>query len=268
MRGEALVDVITLGSGATAVVAGGTKVTINAVQRAQVAKAVAEAEAKAVALARVENNATADMPGYSAVAQRDFQPGTTHRAENINAGQVTDRDGLPRIDEANIRNNDQVKEQLGVERLEWWGTQRAAWKEGTLVVDRVVTQPEVFRMVVNEKQAKDIAQALELGKPAEAARNLGGWATKDVIGNVKDVREKLAISSEWKGQGGQSMYVVEIEILPGVGVREGVVGPMFDNNIKSKLAGGGHQVQFLSNSPFVAPELYVINPANIRKLHE
>ncbi|MGE0097573.1 MAG: hemagglutinin repeat-containing protein [Hydrogenophaga sp.] len=268
VRGEALVDVITLGSGAAAVVAGGTKVTINAVQRAQVAKVVAEAEAKAVALARVENNATADMPGYSAVAQRDFKPGTTHRAENVNAGQVTDRDGLPRIDEANTRNNDQIKEMLGGNTPEWWGTQRPAWKDGTVVVDRIVTQPEVYRMVVNEKQAKDIAQALELGKPAEAARNLGGWATKDVIGNVKDVREKLAISSEWKGQGGQSIYVVEIEVLPGVGVREGVVGPMFDNNIKSELAGGGHQVLFLGNSPFVAPELYVINPANIRKLHE
>ena len=60
VRGEALVDVITLGSGAAAVVAGGTKVTINAVQRAQVAKVVADAEASAVAKAKIDNNFFAD----------------------------------------------------------------------------------------------------------------------------------------------------------------------------------------------------------------
>ena len=266
VRGEALVDVITLGSGAAAVVAGGTKVTINAVQRAQVAKAVAEAEAKAVALARVESNATADMPGYSAVAQRDFKPGTTHRAENVNAGQVTDRDGLPRIDEANTRNNDQIKEMLGGNTPEWWGTQRPAWKDGTVVTDRVITQPETYRMVVNQDQYDNLMKALDRGDQAAAGRNLGGWATKDPIDSVADVRNNLAISSEWKGQGGAKMYSIEFTVRPGVGVREGTVGPMYDEKAKSVLPGGGHQIQFMENGPRSSPTNFLINPKGIKVL--
>jgi hypothetical protein len=56
VRGEALVDLITLGSGVTAMTTGGAKVTVSAVKRAQVAKAVAEAEAKAKNQARIDNN--------------------------------------------------------------------------------------------------------------------------------------------------------------------------------------------------------------------
>lgn len=47
----------------------------------------------------VENNANTENPSFGDSAIQDFQPGTTHRAENINAGQVTDRDGLVRVNE-------------------------------------------------------------------------------------------------------------------------------------------------------------------------
>lgn len=67
VRGEALVDLIALGSGATATTTGGVKVSIDAVKRAQVAKAVADAEAKAKNQARIDNNFWADSASSSPV---------------------------------------------------------------------------------------------------------------------------------------------------------------------------------------------------------
>lgn len=60
VRGEAVVDVISLGFGTAAATAAGTKIALTTFQKAQVAKAVAEAEAKAVALAKIENNVRVD----------------------------------------------------------------------------------------------------------------------------------------------------------------------------------------------------------------
>jgi len=62
------------------------------------------------------------------------------------------------------------------------------------------------------------------------------------------------------------MYVVEFTAKPGVGVREGTVGRMYDKEIKEYLPGGGHQVQFMDKSPYQAPELYSIDRKNIREL--
>lgn len=56
----------------------------------------------------VDNNFNAENHGFGSSAIRDFQPGTTHRAENINAGQVTDRDGLVRVDKVKEMNDIQV----------------------------------------------------------------------------------------------------------------------------------------------------------------
>ena len=228
-------------------------------------KADDAAAAAAANEARIASNAGTESPGFGAAAQREFQPGTTHRAENINAGQVTDRDGLPRIDDANTLNNNQIKEVLG-QYPERWVTQRPAWKEGTLVVDRVSTQPETYQMVVSESQYKAMERALANGDNAAAAKNLGGWATKDSINTAADVRNNLAISSEWKGQGGEPMYSVEFTVQPGVGLREGTVGPMFDAKIQTELVGGGHQVQFMNKSPYTDPNLYKIDLSKSKEL--
>ncbi|AOS81515.1 MULTISPECIES: filamentous hemagglutinin [Hydrogenophaga] len=48
-------------------------------------------------------------------------------------------------------------------------------------------------------------------------------------------------------------------VQPGVGVREGTVGPMFDSTIGSVLPGGGHQVQFMANAPHTSPENFVVD---------
>jgi hypothetical protein len=224
-----------------------------------------DAAAMATNEARINNNVNAETPGFGTAAQREFQPGTTHRAENINAGQVTDRDGLPRIDEAKRLNDAQVAENLNLKNAPYYGTARPAWKEGTAATDRIVTQPETYRMVVNESEYEAIRTLVKTGDPL-AAQKLGGWATKDAVNTAADVRNNLAISSEWKGKSGEAMYVIEFKAKPGVGVREGTVGPMFDADVKATLPGGGHQVQFLDKSPRTNPELYEINLSNSKRL--
>jgi filamentous hemagglutinin len=259
--GEALVDAIGLGFGGTAASAGAKRVALDALQRSKVRAALIKAEQEAVALARVENNIRADMPGYGGHAVRDFTPGTTHRAEMVNAGQVTDRDGLPRVDEIKAVSDSQQN------LNQWdWTTQRPAWKEGTIVTDRVTAQPETYRMVLSEKQYSDISKALDDGDNNTAAKSLGSWATRDPINGIGDIRSKLAISSEWKGQQGAPVYVVEFTIRPGVGLREGTVGPMYDKHISSVLPGGGHQVQFMQNHPFASPSSFIINPSSLKEL--
>jgi filamentous hemagglutinin family protein len=251
------------------VAAKATSLTATALREAAVAKSAARAakleEVAAVAAAKVENGATTDMPGFGKAAVRDFEPGTSHRAENINTGQVTDRDGLPRIDADKRANDAQLAQNLGQDKAPYFGTQRPAWMEGTKVQDKVLVKPETYRMVVNESEYDAIRTAIQRGD-SSAAQNLGGWATKEPVTSASDVRGKLAISSEWKGQGGQGMYVIEFTAKPGVGVREGTVGPMFDAKVESTLPGGGHQVQFMDKPPRTNPELYQINLSKSRKL--
>lgn len=134
------------------------------------------------------------------------------------------------------------------------------------MTDRVTTKPETYRMVVDADKYMEIKEALKSGDTVTAAKKLGGWATTDPIQSTADVRNNLAISSEWKGQGGNPMYVVEFTTKPGIGVREGTVGPMYDKNMNTHLPGGGHQVQFMDKSPYMAPDLFSIDPAKIRKL--
>lgn len=62
------------------------------------------------------------------------------------------------------------------------------------------------------------------------------------------------------------MYVIEFTAKPGVGVREGTVSSMFDAKVESTRPGGGHQVQFINNSPRTNPDLHQINLSNSRKL--
>jgi hypothetical protein len=121
-------------------------------------------------------------------------------------------------------------------------------------------------MVVNEDAYERMKAAFRNGNSEDAAKELGGWATKDTVDNVQDVRDKLAISSEWKGQDGQKMYVIEFSVKPGVGLREGTVWSMYDAKLDAVLPGGGHQVQFMQNGPWATPDNYQINIGKTREL--
>ncbi|WP_430981475.1 VENN motif pre-toxin domain-containing protein [Alkanindiges illinoisensis] len=107
----------------TAVGAGAVKGASLASREAKAAEAVRQKQV-------VENNFNAENVGYGNAAIRDFQPGKTHRAENINAGQVTDRDGLVRVDERSVSKTPKTlnDQQVNAGR---YPTGYPAWKPGT-----------------------------------------------------------------------------------------------------------------------------------------
>ncbi|WP_339464505.1 two-partner secretion domain-containing protein [Pseudomonas sp. EA_65y_Pfl2_P74] len=209
----------------------------------------------------VELNATRDAEGFGLSAQRDFVPGMEHRAENINAGQVTDRDGLPRVDGEKTANDLLLKQQSGGIDPPYWGTQRPAWKEGTVVTDKVLDQPRTMTMVIDQRQY-DAIKSSEL-KEQNPASFLGGWATDSPVNSMEDVRNKLAISTEFKTG---NLYKVEFTVKPGVGVREGTAGDMWDAKQEKRLAGGAHQVNFMDKTPRTNPEFYNIDIDSLRLL--
>lgn len=262
------IRVIASVTGAAAVGKAGGKVAeatgkaiVKKLDEVQAQKLAAEAEQKALDARVAELNATRDAEGFGQSAQRDFEPGKTHRAENINAGQVTDRDGLPRIDGDKVLKDEELRKQTLDRYLPYWGTQRPAWKEGTIVIDTVLTKPRTMTMTIDAGQYQRMLNEIELGKnPASA---LGGWATDTPISSVADVRNKLAVPEDFKSG---RLYQVEFTVRPGVGVREGAVGDMWDPINKVRLPGGGHQVNFMEKAPRVNPELYEVNMGSLRPL--
>ncbi|WP_283190191.1 filamentous hemagglutinin N-terminal domain-containing protein [Pseudomonas sp. PMCC200344] len=223
--------------------------------------ALAKAEKTVLEKRLIELNATRDAEGFGPSAQRDFVPGMEHRAENINAGQVTDRDGLPRVDDEKKANDLLLTEQAGGVELPYWGTQRAAWKEGTIVTDKVLEQPRTMTMVIDQRQYDAMRNSEKVG--SNPASSLGGWATDSPVNSIDDVRNKLAISSEFKDG---NLYKVEFTIKPGVGVREGAAGDMWDANQKIRLQGGANQVNFMDKTPRTNPEFYNVDIGSLRLL--
>ena len=212
-------------------------------------------------VSEVELNATRDTEGFGLSAQRDFAPGMEHRAENINAGQVTDRDGLPRVDGEKTANDLLLKQQSGGIDPPYWGTQRPAWKEGTIVRDSVVDQPRTMTMTINQDQYAKMLENDARGR--NPATSLGGWATDTPINSVADVRNKLAVSEEFKKG---PLYQVTFTVKPGPGLREGTVGDMWDESNGVRLPGGGHQVNFMDKPPRTHPELYQVDLGSVRAL--
>ena len=212
-------------------------------------------------VSEVELNATRDTEGFGLSAQRDFAPGMEHRAENINAGQVTDRDGLPRVDGEKTANDLLLKQQSGGIDPPYWGTKRPAWKEGTIVRDSVVDQPRTMTMTINETQLSKMLAERDAGRNPSSA--LGAWATETPINSVADVRNKLAVSEEFKSG---DLYQIRFTIKPGVGFREGDVGNMWDAKNGVCLPGGGHQVNFMDKPPRTNPELYEVDFDLLRAL--
>ena len=65
------------------------------------------------------------------------------------------------------------------------------------------------------------------------ASKLGGWATKDQVNSIEDMRNNLAVTEEFKqkinsDKKANKFYVVEFEVQPGVGLREGYASSMYD----------------------------------------
>lgn len=241
--------------GAGGVVANLTKPKPKATVNSAASKAEIDAQ-------RIENNVNVDNPSFGNSAVRDFTATPNnpviHRAENINAGQVTDRDGLPRTGSTKGISDSQIIE-MNEEWPSYYGTGYPAWKPGTTVKDRVVDQPETYRMVVSKDQYETIIDP----KNPNPSKSLGGWATQEPVNSVSDMRNKLAVTEEFKPKNldngePNSFYVVEFEVKSGVGVREGIAGTMYDTVTKKTLPGGVKQTNFVDKSPYTNPELFEI----------
>lgn len=241
----------------------GAEATVDAVKKAQQVAKEAEIAENLRKKQSIENNANTENPSFMDSAVRDFKPGTTHRAENINAGQVTDRDGLPRIDGDKYTADNILAENMGQDKLtpeQRWSSQRPAWKNGTLVTDHVLTEPRKFTMVIDQAAyEKLLSDQLTLSEKSKA---LGGWATDTPINSISDMRNLLAVPQEWKSG---KLYTIEFTAKPGVQVREGIVGDMWSTNTKERLPGGGHQVEFKTH-PGSNPQLFEIDELSIKEI--
>ncbi|MGF6668792.1 hypothetical protein [Pseudomonas monsensis] len=127
--------------------------------------------------------------------------------------------------------------------------------------DKVVDQPRTMTMTINEDQYAEMLESEAFGR--NPAASLGGWATDTPINSVADVRNKLAVSEEFK-EG--PLYQVTFTVKPGPGIREGTVGDMWDATNGVRLPGGGHQVNFMDKSPRTNPELYQVVMGSVRAL--
>lgn len=171
---------------------------------------------------------------------------------------MTDRDGLPRTGSTKGISDSQIIE-MNEEWPSYYGTGYPAWKPGTTVKDRVVDQPETYRMVVSKDKYETIIDP----KNPNPSKSLGGWATQEPVNSVSDMRNKLAVTEEFKPKNldngePNSFYVVEFEVKSGVGVREGIAGTMYDTVTKKTLPGGVKQTNFVDKSPYTNPELFEI----------
>lgn len=84
------------------------------------------------------------------------------------------------------------------------------------------------------------------------------------------MRKHLAITEEFKPNriNGKpnKFYVVEFEVRPGIGVREGTAGPMFDTVTNKMMPGGVKQINFIDGTPYTNPNSFKIDKNSIREI--
>ncbi|CZF86958.1 hypothetical protein [Grimontia marina] len=172
-------------------------------------------------------------------------------AEQLNAFQAMEGDMLVYTNKYGDPDKTILDE--SVQRKVW--PTAPAWKEGTEVVYRRISEPEEFYMVIDDRQLRQIRTALKNGDSADAISVLGAFATKNKVETESDLRDLLAVRPDWKASS-NGLKRIKI-VLNNVEVREGTVGKMavpIDTDkdgvptVDTVLAGGGHQIQFV-NSP-------------------
>ena len=53
---------------------------------------------------------------------------------------------------------------------------------------------------------------------------------------------------------------------PGIGVREGIAGPMYDTVTNKIMPGGVKQINFIDGSPYTHPDFFKIDKNSIREI--
>lgn len=85
------------------------------------------------------------------------------------------------------------------------------------------------------------------------------------------MRNNLAVTEEFKqkinsDKKANKFYVVEFEVQPGVGLREGYASSMYDYKTGKVLPGNDHQVNFMSNTARSNPELFKLDLNNVKEI--
>ena len=111
-----------------------------------------------------------------------------------------------------------------------------AWSPGTPVIETMLQPGTKVNMIVDAKTADAIKKGDQIIP--------GGWATFDSVNSTAvDMRQRAAITSQFKPTSGGPFYVVEMEITLPVKSNIGFVGKQTETT-GSLLRGGGTQVQF------------------------
>jgi filamentous hemagglutinin len=98
------------------------------------------------------------------------------------------------------------------------------------------------RMIVDESNAANITKAMQSGDFSNLP--LGGWATFDDVKSVPiEMRQKAAITSQFKPQSSGPFYVVDLEIQKPLNANIGFAGSQRD--VATNLRGGSTQAEFL-----------------------
>ncbi len=111
-----------------------------------------------------------------------------------------------------------------------------AWSPGTPVIETMLQPGTKVNMIVDAKTA----DAIKKGDPITP----GGWASFDSVNSVAgDMRQRAAITNQFKPDSDGPFYVVEMVITQPVKSNIGFVGKQTENT-GELLRGGATQVQF------------------------
>lgn len=113
-----------------------------------------------------------------------------------------------------------------------------AWSPGTPVIEMTLQPGTKVNMIVDAKTAQAIAEnRIEKIAP-------GGWATFDDVTSVSlDVRQRAAITTQFKNNVDGPFYLVEMEVSQPLHSNIGFVGAQREF-AGANLRGGGTQIQF------------------------
>ncbi len=135
-----------------------------------------------------------------------------------------------------------------------------AWSLGTPVIEATIQIGTKFRIIVDKNSAANIATAIRSGD--FSSTRLGGWATFDAIESVSvDMRQKAAITTQFKPPSAGPFYVVELEVKKPFNANLGFAGPQSDT--AAALRGGATQIEFLIPSGDV--KMDYLGPVSIPK---
>ena len=116
------------------------------------------------------------------------------------------------------------------------------WSAATPVFEGTMQPGTKVNMIVDKTAADAINDAMAKGNFSDV--KLGGWGTFDEVGSIAvDMRQKAAITNQFKSTGNGPFYVVELEVQRPLNANVGFAGSQRD--IGTALRGGATQAEFL-----------------------